>query len=77
MSGGNYYRWDQYLEAKANTNYNFAGWSGDISSMEPPLSSKHYDSFDAFLSQFHSKNSSSEDTLQTSMMCLINGSFKR
>jgi hypothetical protein len=32
---GNYYRWDSVvLEAKANTNYNFAGWSGGMNSME-------------------------------------------
>ncbi len=32
---GSYYRWDPViLEAKENDNYNFAGWSGDISSMD-------------------------------------------
>ena len=32
---GYYYRWDPViLEARANANYNFAGWSGDINSME-------------------------------------------
>ncbi|MDG1324949.1 MAG: hypothetical protein P8P49_04210, partial [Opitutales bacterium] len=30
-----YYRWDPViLEAKANANYNFAGWSGGMNSME-------------------------------------------
>jgi len=32
---GNYYRWDPViLEAQTNENYNFAGWSGGMNSME-------------------------------------------
>ena len=32
---GNYYRWDLVrLEAKAKSDSNFAGWSGDLNSME-------------------------------------------
>lgn len=35
---GNYYRWDSVrLEAKAKSNSNFAGWSGDTNSMEPVI----------------------------------------
>jgi len=35
---GDYYRWDPViLEAKTNANYNFAGWSGGINSMEPRI----------------------------------------
>ena len=35
---GNYFRWDKVkLEAKAESGFNFAGWSGDISSMEQVL----------------------------------------
>ena len=64
---GYYYRWDPViLEARANANYNFAGWSGDINSME-----KHIEfealrdlKIDASFLAIPSANSSTTETIE-------------
>ena len=65
---GNYYRWDPVvLEAKANTNYNFAGWSGGMSSMEQVIDFEALRNLevDASFLAIPSVNSRAEDTIES------------
>jgi hypothetical protein len=64
---GYYYRWDTViLEAQANANYNFVGWSGDINSMEPNIEFEALRDLkiDASFLAITSVNSSANETLE-------------
>jgi len=64
---GNYYRWDPViLEAQTNTNYNFAGWSGGMNSMEQMIEFEALRNLevDASFLAIPSLNSSAQETLK-------------